>query len=66
MTSQTAQAILSQLNAQGDNFFALNTDSRLLLLEKASEYGYRVPRNANGSTSRYFHAYLLRAARKEN
>lgn len=34
------------------------------VLAAADERKYRKPRNANGSRGRYFHALLVRAARK--
>jgi hypothetical protein len=40
------------------NFHALRTVQVASLLEAARHYGYRAPRNANGSRGRYFHAML--------
>jgi hypothetical protein len=33
------------------------------IIRAADSYGYKAPRNANGSRARYFHAYLARRAR---
>jgi len=65
MTKETANEILSRANAHG-NFHALPNATVVALLEYAKEFGYRKPKNANGSTGRYFHAYLTRLANRED
>jgi len=37
----------------------------LLMAELAKDYGYRKPKNANGSTGRYFFQLLQRVTRRE-
>ncbi len=46
------------------DFHALDSATVDKLAESARENGYRAPRNANGSTARYWHAYLCRTAAK--
>jgi hypothetical protein len=46
----------------GADFHTLPPSQAVLLAEKAKLAGYRKPRNANGSTARYYHAYLQRRA----
>lgn len=46
------------------NFHALRSEQVEALLSEADAYGYRAPKNANGSRARYFHAYVVRAAEK--
>lgn len=43
-------------------FHALPSDVVLRIADAARAYGYREPKNANGSRARYFYAYLTRAA----
>ncbi len=45
------------------DFHALRSEQVERLTWAACVYGYRKPRLANGSTARYFHAYLVRKAR---
>lgn len=59
--SDTAADILSRCRARGD-FHALPSAAVESLLGEADSYGYRKPRNANGSRGRYWHAYLVRRA----
>ena len=54
-----AIALLPDLNLKAD-FFTLNSDTVNLLAETARAVGYRAPKNASGSTARYFFAYLQR------
>lgn len=42
------------------NFYQLRTREVERLAEIAQAVGYRKPRNANGSTARYFFAYVNR------
>lgn len=44
------------------NFHALDSDAVERLADAAWAERYRKPRNANGSTARYYHAYLMRLA----
>ncbi len=46
----------------GKDFFAQSVGG--LCAELAREYGYRKPKNANGSTGRYFFACMQRQWRK--
>ncbi len=49
------------------DFHALDSAAVERIIAEADAYGYRAPRNANGSRARYFHAYLTRtASRKES
>lgn len=47
------------------DFHALNSDTVLLLADTANTVGYRAPKNANGSTARYFFQYLTRRPKTE-
>lgn len=63
---QRARDILSRCHAPlGTDFHALRTWQVDSIVSEADAYGYRKPRNANGSRARYFHAYLVRAANRE-
>lgn len=42
------------------DFHALNSAAVDALVQAAKAAGYRKPKNANGSTARYFFAYLNR------
>lgn len=44
------------------NFHELGSAVVCRILEAAVYWGYRKPKNANGSRARYFYAYLSRAA----
>lgn len=55
-----ALALLPGLDLTAD-FFTLSSSTVLELADVAKAVGYRRPRNANGSTARYFFAYLARA-----
>ncbi len=44
------------------DYHTLDNDTVLSLLDCAKEAKYRKPKNANGSTGRYFHDYLQRQA----
>ena len=55
--------ILSRAGGRGQDFHALYSRQVDVILEAADRVGYRKPKNANGSRSRYFHAYLERLCR---
>lgn len=59
-----ALALLPHLDLTAD-FHALDSDTVLQLADVAKAVGYRRPRNANGSTARYFFAYLARQPKTE-
>lgn len=66
MTSKKAAALalLPGLNLAAE-FYTLNNDTVLQLVDAAKAVGYRRPRNANGSTARCFFAYLARQPKTE-
>lgn len=47
------------------DFFTLPSSQQLALADAAKRAGYRKPRTANGSTARYFFAYLTRTPKTE-
>lgn len=47
------------------DFHTLNTDQVLALVDMAKSWGYREPKNANGSRARYFFAFLAREPKTE-
>ena len=47
------------------DFHALSSDQVERIVAAADSVRYRVPRNANGSRARYFHARLERAINRE-
>lgn len=59
-----ALALLPRLDLAAD-FHALDSDTVQQLVDVAKAVGYRRPRNANGSTARYFFAYLARQPKTE-
>ena len=59
-----ALALLPRLDLSAD-FHALDSDTVQRLADTAKAVGYRKPRNANGSTARYFFAYLARQPKTE-
>lgn len=61
---ERARTILAAcgVDVDGPDFHALRVDQVNRLGEEADAYAYRKPRNANGSRSRYWYAYLQRAA----
>lgn len=70
MSRFTPHAARECLYACGVNrtqdFHTLPSSTVERLVEQARFFKYRKPKNANGSTARYFHAYLVRTAtRKE-
>jgi len=66
MTRETAQDILARCHLSATpNFFTLSSSDREGILMEADAVKYRKPKSANGSRARYFYAYVLRAANKE-
>lgn len=64
--SETARNILWACGVNvGEDFHTLPSSIVSDLLESADRYGYRKPRNANGSRGRYFHDMLQRRAKAE-
>jgi len=59
---KTAREILRRCNIAPGDFHALPSAQVESLVATAREYGYRAPRNANGSRARYWHAFLTRRA----
>jgi len=56
---------LRSIGVQKDqDFYELSSDQVERLLEEARRVGYRKPKNANGSTARYFYARLQREMSK--
>ena len=56
-----AIAVLQAVDAKPDqDFHTLSGGQVECLLSWARHFGYRQPRNANGSKARYFFAYLQR------
>lgn len=61
--SSSAADVLARCKlAHRPDFHTLGASTVDLLLEEARQYGYRKPRNANGSKARYWYAYLLRVS----
>lgn len=59
-----AQAILDACGVPiGEDYHALSSRQVDALLAEARKRNYRKPATASGSTGRYFHARLVRAAR---
>lgn len=62
---ERARGILARCRvAVGANFHALTSGQVESLQSEARAYGYRAPRNRNGSAARYWHEYLQRAAER--
>ena len=63
------RAALPAFNSAGislkDDFHTLRSSQVEVIVQLAKESGYRKPKNANGSTGRYYFAALQRAARRE-
>lgn len=59
-----ALALLPRLDLKAD-FFTLSSSTIVELVDVAKAVGYRRPRNASGSTARYFFAYLAREPKTE-
>ena len=67
MTPDEAKELASRYGIPlGRNFHSLNFDVVNSIRLAAKSRKYRAPKNANGSTARYFYAYLQRAARRSN
>ena len=66
MTRYQALNILTRYAIPQDDFHTLSSAQVDSVLAAADEYGYRKPRGANGSRGRYFHAFLLRVAKRES
>lgn len=63
LSPEDARGILARcLCAVASDFHALPADKVERLQAEADCYGYRKPKNANGSRLRYFHAHLVRRA----
>ena len=54
-------AIGCELNA---DFHTLDSTQVGRIVMEARQYGYRKPKNANGSTARYFFAFVQRVANR--
>lgn len=65
LSPQGAREALTACGAW-DDFHTLRSETVEALLHFADTFGYRKPRNANGSRGRYFHAYLKRLAAKRD
>ena len=65
LTRYEARETLSRYQIpNGVDYHALHSNVVDRVIAAADRHKYRAPKNANGSRSRYFHAYLMRAARK--
>jgi hypothetical protein len=60
LTAPVACAILVGIGGRGSDFHELSSSKVDELLKAAAHYGYRKPKNANGSRGRYFFARLQR------
>jgi len=65
MTTNEAQRIAAQFNLAARDFHALSFGEQSELAGLAKQCRYRKPRNANGSTARYFAAYVARKAQQK-
>ena len=67
LTQEAAREILRRCGAEARyDFHALHSDIVARIIAEADAYGYRAPRNANGSRARYFHAHLVRTAQRKD
>lgn len=57
---QPTAAALALAPLLSRNFYMLSVAEVCDVLAQADAYGYRKPRNANGSRARYFFAYVQR------
>jgi len=48
------------------DFHTLNSQHVQNILDAATANKYRKPRNANGSTARYYYSYLMHACNRSN
>ena len=62
LTCFEAKHIAEDFGLFGRDFHSLRFSEQELLGRKAKECGYRKPKNANGSTARYFAAYVVKKA----
>lgn len=62
---EAAMALIGHRLDLTADFHALNSETVQLLTDTARAVGYRAPRNANGSTARYFFTYLARQPKTE-
>lgn len=63
MSREKAREVLVECDVElGADYHRLNSDRVLALVDAAKAHGYKKPKDANGSTGRYFHAYLQRRA----
>ena len=58
--------ILFGIHSDRLDWHAMPWDQKEAVLAAADHYGYRKPKNANGSRGRCFAAYLSRAIESEN
>lgn len=64
LTKDEARAILARCGiALNDDYHKIPSEQVFRLRDEAHERGYRKPRQANGSLTRCFHAYLVRTMR---
>lgn len=66
LTRSEARRILARWAINPDapeDFHAISSQQVDWILATAREHRYRKPRNANGSTARYFYAYVVRRAK---
>ena len=63
LTAPVACAILVGVGARNADFHELSSTKVDELLKAADHYGYRKPKNANGSRGRYFFSRLQRMCR---
>lgn len=67
MDKDEARALARRFSIPLDrDFHALDTSNVESIILAADSVKYRRPANANGSRARYFHAYLVRAARRDD
>jgi hypothetical protein len=65
VTISEARLILARCKIPlGADYHVLSYGTKDDLVIEARTYGYRKPKNANGSTGRYFHDYLQRLVAK--
>ncbi len=65
LTASEARNILTYCGiSANEDFHALKAEQIANLLAFAYERKYRKPKNANGSSGRCFHAYVIRATKR--
>lgn len=63
MTQERALALMAEMKAdRSTDFDAIRLSDKFEIAEIARREGYRAPKNANGSTARYFFAMVQRKA----